>query len=239
MTSDHPTIVLVSGGWHGLPHIKPAVQPLESLGYRVLPCPLPSARGLGAQREDIDAIESAIKGELKSGRDVVLVLHSMAGRLGAEAANNILASREPNQGQIKNIIFLASFLTNEQRDVCLARLIGAGYMVPGTGSNEGFWFVDRPHEIFFNDMSPEQYKPFVDALTVQTAYAGTGLEDHTWKGIPHVLLRTTRDNTTLPEFQTWVAEQCGMEVVDIDAGHAPFVSKPEKFAEVIDGILTS
>lgn len=238
MTLSQPTIILVSGAY-GLTHIKPAVPPLEKLGYRVIPCPRPLATSAGAQQEDVHAIESAITRELDNKRDVVLVLHSAGGRVGAEAANNILNSRAQQRGSIRRIIFLATFLSDDRNDTASVRLINAGHVRPGTGSEEGFVFVDRAHEISFDDMTPEQYKPFVDALTSTRMYTNPDLEDEGWKRIPHVYLRCTRDKTTLPEFQTGIAERWSMEIVDIEAGQNPFVSRPEQFAGVVDSILTA
>jgi hypothetical protein len=61
----------------------------------------------------------------------------------------------------------------------------------------------------------------------------TGAEP--WKSIPSTYVLCVRDRAIHPDFQRWMSTRAG-EVVTLDTDHSPFMSSPEQFADLLDGI---
>ncbi|KAK3053744.1 hypothetical protein LTR09_005023 [Extremus antarcticus] len=240
MAPSNTSIILCSGAWHNEHHIKPAVPALEKAGYSVIPRPLASALSKGGWDEDVAAFESAIKTELDKGQNVALILHSAAGPPGCEAVNNILSSRGAAQSsKIVELIFVASFIRDDERDAITANLFESGFLRLGTGSDEGTLFAENGHRAFFNDMSVADAAPYIDGLGAQTAYASLGVTSEKWKEVSLTYMLCGQDNVAKPDVQEWVAKNHGMDVVRINAAHDPYVSQPEEFARLVDQILSA
>jgi pimeloyl-ACP methyl ester carboxylesterase len=70
--------------------------------------------------------------------------------------------------------------------------------------------------------------------TAAACVAGsTGAEP--WRSIPSTYVLCGRDRAIHPDFQRWMSTRAG-EVVTLDTDHSPFMSSPEQFAELLDGI---
>jgi pimeloyl-ACP methyl ester carboxylesterase len=61
----------------------------------------------------------------------------------------------------------------------------------------------------------------------------TGAEP--WKSIPSTYVLCQRDRAIHPDFQRWMSTRAG-EVVTLDTDHSPFMSLPEQFVDLLDGI---
>ncbi|KAK4619482.1 hypothetical protein CLAFUW4_10793 [Fulvia fulva] len=232
MPISRTSIIFVSGAWHTSFHIQPVIPHLEKAGYRIIPCPLPAAGTKGSTyEENYTAIQNAAEEELALGQNVALILHSAGGASGCEAVNQLLASPVNTFADSIQIIFLASFIAHEH---ITKRLMEEGHIRFDAG--EGVIYHEKPYEGFFNDMDREKARPFVEALTF---FQPTQVEfsSDVWQKVPLTHVVCERDESVLPETQVALAEQYGMKVVRLDARHDPFVSQPEKFVEVVDGIL--
>ena len=232
MATSRTSIIFVSGAWHTSFHIKPVVPYFEKAGYRIVPCPLSAAGNKGSTcEENYSAIQRAAEDELALGQNVALILHSAAGINGCEAVNQILASPVNNFADSIQIIFVGSFI--EYADIT-KRLMEEGHC--RFDAEEGLIYHEKPYEGFFNDMDREKARPFVEALTFQVP---TPIEfsSDMWQKVPLTHLICERDESVLPHTQEAVAKEYGMKVARIDAGHDPFISQPQKFVEVVDGIV--
>jgi hypothetical protein len=61
----------------------------------------------------------------------------------------------------------------------------------------------------------------------------TGTEP--WKSIPSTYVLCARDRAIYPDFQRRMSTRAG-EVVTLDTDHSPFMSSPEQFGDLPDGI---
>lgn len=85
--TDHPTVLIVSGAWHGPPHYQPLADALAADGYPVL-CPRnpTNTTALNAQEprptlaSDAEAVRAELRRLIESeGKDVLLAPHSYGG----------------------------------------------------------------------------------------------------------------------------------------------------------------
>ena len=231
---ENTSIILCSGAWHTNAHIEPVIPYFIKAGYRIVPQTLLSAGAQGLWEEDVNAVQSTILAELRSGRNVVLILHSLAGLAGFEAVNRIGASTKDYEGKIVRIIPLASFI-----DVMpiTEHLIRNDFIRPEM--EKGISWTNNGEVAFYNDISPEKAKPFIDALTSQAFYAKLpDLSSGSWRtAAPLTYLMCNQDSAVPSEFSESFAAEYGMDLVRMDAGHCPYTSQPEKFVEVVDKIL--
>ena len=231
---ENASIILCSGAWHTKAHIEPVIPFFTKAGYRLVPQTLLSAGAHGLWEEDVNGVQSNILAELRSGHNVVLILHSLAGLAGFEAVNRITASTKDYEGTIVRIIPLASFI-----DIMpvTEHLIRNNFIRPEP--EKGVSWTNNGEVAFYNDISPEKAKPFVEALTSQAFYAKLpALSSSSWStAAPLTYLMCNNDAAVPSEVSESFAADYGMDLVRMDAGHCPYTSQPEKFVEVIDKIL--
>lgn len=110
-----PTTIFVPGSWHTHSHAQPLISTLTHRGHRAISLQLVSV-GLKSPRptfaDDIDLITQGCAGEIEQGKDVLLVLHSMAGMCGAEAVNRIIAAgglkERAGKGRLVRVVLIAA-----------------------------------------------------------------------------------------------------------------------------------
>ena len=232
---ENTSIILCSGAWHAQAHIDPVIPYFTKAGYKIIPQTLPSAGpALRTWLDDVKAIQSTTLAELKAGHQVVLILHSLAGLAGLEAINQITERPQEFSETIKHIILVGSFIN---MDPVTEVLLTNNFMQ--VDAEKGLLHISRGEVGFYNDISLEQAQPFIDALTTQALFRDPPkLSSERWrKAAKLTYLLCNQDNVVLPEIGERKAEEFGMQVVRMDAGHCPFTTQPERFMEVVDGIL--
>ena len=234
MAMGNTSIILCTGAWHTEFHAQPAASALQKFGYRVVPRPLVSAGNKVGMEEDIKAIETAVSSELEGGQEICVIVHSAAGTPGCEAVNRILDRGYSGVGKIVRIIFVASML---QHDEVVEHLTREGHM--RVDLEQGVAYPEKAETGLFNDMTSEAAQPFIDALAWQALYPQIPLSSESWRKVAGSFLICLRDNAVPLKIQEKVASEYGMQVLRLDAGHEPFISQPEKFAEIVDGMLRS
>lgn len=163
--SSKPIIIFCSGAWHTEAHIRPIIPHFENIGYKVVACPLPTAGQREAQSpaETIKALQSTFEAGLESNSTVALILHSAAGRFGTLAINNILEKTPEAKDRI-HILYLGTSLGH---GFFLENLMAKGYI--RKSAETGTVYTENAQELFYNDMSEEDAKPFIEALTFQVS----------------------------------------------------------------------
>ncbi|KAK3715394.1 hypothetical protein LTR37_007122 [Vermiconidia calcicola] len=234
MAVKNTSIILCTGAWHTEFHAQPAVLALQKSGYRVISRPLVSAGNKAGRQEDIEAIEAAISSELQDGHEVCLIVHSAAGTPGCEAVNRILDRGGSGADRIVRIIFVAAVLQNDE---VVEHLKREGNI--RLDLEQGVAYPEKAEKGLFNDMTSEAAQPFIEALTWQALYPQTPLSSTSWRKVALSYLICLQDNAVPLKIQETVGSEYGMQVVRLDAGHEPFISQPEKFVEVVDGMLRS
>lgn len=92
--------------------------------------------------------------------------------------------------------------------------------------------IENPGTAFFNDLSPADAQPWVDALG-PGYYLGRGpvITSEEWREAPILAILCRKDNAIPPERQEMMWQ--GVEAEWIDAAHTPYVSQPKELAEML------
>ncbi|EME82389.1 uncharacterized protein MYCFIDRAFT_82309 [Pseudocercospora fijiensis CIRAD86] len=231
MSENKPAIIFCSGAWHREAHIKPILPHFETAGYKVIPHPLVSAGDKTMTAEDaVKSFVSVIEPELKKGR-VALILHSAAGPVGLAATHDILAA-QPDAKDKLVIMMLGSFL---EYGPVTKFLFEKGYA--DFGRVDGTIECHKAMEAFFNDMAEADAQPYIDALVYQGMAGSPDERSESWKQCQVWCILTEQDKCVPADWQEKMAEEHGLHIARIDAGHDPFISQPAKLVDVIDQAL--
>lgn len=243
MDSEKTSIVFVSGAWHTEFHFQPCIAPFERRGYRIITCPI-LANGIKDPRpvfaEEVQNVVSKMTAEVLSGQNICLMAHSAGGVIACEAASQfLLGAAFEQKARLTDLIFLASFLNLGRT---FKRSDEVGWRKPNP--ENGYLYVEDPARVFYNTMTAADAQPFVDALVPFKRAEDTPvtLENEAWKKVPkRTYVACSQDQVQIPEFQDLEIEESGWSVAGKEKkfDHCPFVSKPEEFVGVVDGILRS
>ena len=229
------SIILVPGQWHTEFHIQPCLAPLKAAGYKVIPSPLLCV-GIQETRstfaDEVANISSAIVSEVNQGQEVCVVAHSASGLPACEAVNKYLTTNADKKHLVR-LVLVASFLDHARtRNISFAQ----GWLT--VDLDAGTSIALNAEEVFYNDMPVEQSRPFVEGLKTAMLWqdlAGTSNDE--WKTVRKAFILCLQDNAVAPDIQRLEIAENGFEEFEMDAGHCPFVSMPEKFVTVLDQIL--
>jgi pimeloyl-ACP methyl ester carboxylesterase len=224
--TDRGTMVLIHGAWHG-PWVWARVQPhLISAGWRVLTVKLPSvADGSDPQVGMMADAEHIHRQLIDIDEPIVVVAHSYAGVPVSQAAAGLL--------NVRHIVYLTAF----QLDV------GDSLMSVAAGRTPTWWQINppittvrNPHDVFYNDMTPEdaawataQLKPHNYAVATEA------LTQAAWHTIPSTYVVCERDRAIPPSTQEAMATRA-TQVHRLPTSHSPFLSQPSATARLIGEI---
>jgi pimeloyl-ACP methyl ester carboxylesterase len=218
-------LMLVHGVAHGAWCWSRTRADLVGRGHEVFAVDLPLT-GLG---DDAAEVRRALH---DWGRDVVLVGHSYAGLVISKAA--------AERSDVQHLVYVAAMMV-DGGDVYLNRMsefpaapINDEVELTADGN-----FVVRPETAvgcFYNECDRGEAADAARRLRPTAAACvavPTGAEP--WKWIPSTYVLCVRDRAIHPDFQRWMSTRAG-EVVTLDTDHSPFMSLPEQFADLLDGI---
>jgi pimeloyl-ACP methyl ester carboxylesterase len=218
-------LMLVHGVAHGAWCWSRTRTDLVGRGHDVFAVDLP----LTGLDDDAAALRRALDGW---GQDVVLVGHSYGGLVISKAA----AARP----DVQHLVYVAAMLV-DAGDVFLecmtsfpAAPLSAGVELTADGN-----FVVPPDaaiECFYNECDKSDAAEAAGRLRPTSAAClavPTGAEP--WRLIRSTYVLCERDRAIHPDFQRWMSARAG-EVVTLDTDHSPFMSLPEQFADLLDGI---
>ncbi|WUH91948.1 alpha/beta hydrolase [Streptomyces sp. NBC_00433] len=173
--------------------------------------------------EDVAAVRQAL---LDSAEPTVVVAHSYGGIVTAEAAAGI--------GSVRHLVMVSSYLPE----------VGQSLSEFGDGSPAPFLDVDpgagtfgvRPEllvDTFLQDCAPEVRTQAADHLARQSAKViGQPVGAAAWQQVPSTYLVCAQDRGTPPRLQREFARRAG-NVVELDAGHHPFLSRPAAVRDLL------
>ena len=204
-------------GWERL------VAALESRGHRGLPVDL-----AGVEELSVDRYAARVAGQLPA--DVhapILVAHSGSGPVLPSAARLLSARRQ---------VWLAAFVPASGR-----ALLEEIRSVPTDIFNPEWLGKDPTTDpvlasyFLFHDCDLETLQW---ALSTLRSFAPSALYTDPVALLPQVpstYIVAIRDRTLKPDWCRRAAQQrLGAEIIDIDAGHCPHVSKPEQVADILN-----
>ncbi|WP_437781661.1 alpha/beta fold hydrolase [Sorangium sp. So ce1097] len=236
--SERNTYVLVHGAFVGGWAWDKVVPLLEAGGNEVIALDLPAHGDDQTPLADAslqaytDAVVEAIDG---ASRPVVLVGHSMGGTVVSQAA-------EARPDKVKTLVYLTAFLMKDGQSLSeeWADDDGAAikaYAVPSSdGTSLSFkegWAADA----FCQDCSPEDIARLESHLREEPAKPfgePIHVTEERWGSVPRVYIEALKDLAISPaeQKQQYTALPCE-RVISLDAGHAPFLTKPNELAEAL------
>jgi pimeloyl-ACP methyl ester carboxylesterase len=200
------------------------IEPLTERGITSVAVPLPSCgeagSGLGDLYDDIGACRGAIR---SVDGPVVLCGHSYGGMIITEAGVD---------ERVVELIYVTSVMPDAGQSQ--AELIG-GEPAPWMRPGEGTVGVDPDmvREYFLQDCDEPTTEAAVARLTRQSlAPFGQPPREIAWRSTPSSYIVCTQDLATPAETQRGRI-RAGAHHVKFAAGHHPFLSRPDAFAEVL------
>ncbi|WP_430783422.1 alpha/beta hydrolase [Actinoplanes sp. G11-F43] len=188
-------------------------------------CENPAEAGLA---EDIAAVRAVLT---ESSEPTVLVGHSYGGIVASEAA--------VGADSVRHMLFISSYLPAPGESLST---FGAPEPPPFLDFDPaGGTFTARPElfaETFAQDCPPEIVREGARRLARQNiAVLQQPVRNVAWPGLPTTYLVCTEDRGTPAAAQREFARRAGT-VIEVAAGHHPFLSRPETVAEIIGALST-
>ena len=218
-------LMLVHGVAHGAWCWSRTRADLVRRGHDVFAVDLP----LTSLDDDATAVRRALD---EWGRHAVLVGHSYAGLVTSRAA--------AERTDVQHLVYVAAMLI-DGGDVYLDRM----RTFPAAPINDkvelsadGNFVVPAEAAVgcFYNECDSGEATETARRLrptAVACLAVATGAEP--WRSIPSTYVLCERDRAIHPDFQRWMSTRAG-DVVTLDTDHSPFMSMPERFADLVDGI---
>ena len=216
--------ILVHGAWHGGWCWSQLVPLLEKGGLDVTTLDLPSAGGGGDLYADAQVVRDAIG---SSEEPAVVVGHSYGGAVITEGA----AGCE----QVGHLVYVCAF----QLDVGESLLGVLDHQVPPwirVDEAAGTSWVPDPVPVFYGDVEPSLAEASAARLAPQslTSFAQP-LTRAAWRDVPSTYLACTEDRAIPHPAQQGMSQRSGT-VHTLQSSHSPFLSLPQRVADVVVGL---
>lgn len=173
--------------------------------------------------EDVAAVRQVLR---DGDEPTVVVAHSYGGIITAEAAAGIAS--------VRHLVLISSYLPEAGQSLSE---FGDGSPAPFLDiAPEAGTFGVRPEllvDTFLQDCDPEVRAQAADHLARQSVkVTGQPIGAAAWKQVPSTYLVCTRDRGTPPQLQREFARRAD-SVVELDAGHHPFLSRPAAVRDLL------
>ena len=222
-----PTFVLVHGAWHGAWCWQPLGAVLDDRGLAHDALDLPSSSGLDAS-VDMNTDVMALRRFCHDRGPVVLVAHSYAGAVVAEAA--------PKIDGLAGIVYLAALLPRVGQTASdVTRAYGVRSALDATirRDDEGFLLLDpEPASLaLYGDCDTVTRQWAINKVSNQTFASFRTVRTSENVAVASTYVICSRDQALAPEVQERIAQDCD-DVVALDSDHSPFLSHPEELADL-------
>jgi pimeloyl-ACP methyl ester carboxylesterase len=214
---------------------------LEAQGHAVTVVDLPgrNATGPAAQAVTFGDYVATVRAAVEAAPEpVILVGHSFGGMTISRVA-------EEAPDRVARLVYVAAYVPVSGESMqALAEsdhdngFTAESFVVAADYASASILAADQVG-IFLNDGMPDQQAALGPAmLNEPLGPIGTPVElGAAFAGVPKADIRTLRDRAVSPELQTRMIERGGIaEVSDIDAGHLPFVTRPDEVADLLAGL---
>ena len=176
--------------------------------------------------EDVTAVRQVLTA---SDEPAVVVAHSYGGIVTAEAAAGV--------GAVQHLLLVSSYLPEVGQSLSS---FGDGEPAPFLDIDpDGGTFTvrrDALAETFLQDCDPEIQLQATDKTARQSLHVlGQPVQSAAWQHVPSTYLVCARDGGTPAERQREFAEKAA-GVVELDAGHHPFLSQPAALRDLVLGL---
>ena len=231
--------ILIHGAWEESRMWQYVTPILEKNGHKVTALDLP---GHGENMLPISQVTMAgyidyVMGAInKLDHKVILVGHSMTGTVISQVAELI-------PGKIEKLIYVAAFLLNEGESVLEAMQNDSdGKFFPEVIFSDDQTYAMIPEQtlrtIGLHDVKENIIQRVLPLMASQQAtepfMAKVAVSEKSFGSVPKTYIRTSIDKVTSPALQdTMIANWEVETVLDIESGHFPAFSAPEKLAELM------
>ena len=176
--------------------------------------------------EDVAAVREVLTA---SDEPTVIVAHSYGGIVTAEAATDV--------DTVRHVLLISSYLAEVGESLSS---FGDGEPAPFLDIDpEGGTFTVQPDALvntFLQDCDPEIQRAAMDKTARQSLQAiGQPVQSTAWRSVPSTYLLCERDRGTPAQLQRQYAGRAG-RVVELDAGHHPFLSQPAAVRDLVLGL---
>jgi len=186
----------------------------------------PAGAGGPGLAEDVAAVRQVLTA---SDEPTVVVAHSYGGIVTAEAATGVDA--------VRHLLYVSSYLPE------------VGQSLSSFGDSEPAPFLDidpsggtftvRPDALagtFLQDCDPEIWRQAMDKTAQQSLNVlAQPVRSAAWRNVPSTYLVCAQDRGTSAQLQREYAGRAG-SVVELDAGHHPFLSQPTAVRDLVLGL---
>jgi pimeloyl-ACP methyl ester carboxylesterase len=176
--------------------------------------------------EDVASVRQVLTA---SDEPTVVVAHSYGGIVAAEAAAGVDA--------VRHLLLVSSYLPEVGQSLSS---FGGEEPAPFLDIDpEGGTFTVRPDalaETFLQDCAPEiQRQAMAKTARQSLAVLAQPVQSAAWQHVPSTYLVCTQDQGTSADLQREFAGRAG-SVVELDAGHHPFLSQPAAIRDLVLGL---
>ncbi|CAG8953447.1 hypothetical protein HYFRA_00010196 [Hymenoscyphus fraxineus] len=244
MTTQKPTFLLVHGAWHPPSCYQTLITtlsssfPVKTITHLSLN---PSDPQTATCSADTNTLRSTLLSLLSAGKEVILLTHSYGGIPGHAAAHGLsrqIYARAGKPGGVIGVINMAAFIIPEGQSL-LAGEENAAWIKEDDPS-PGICTVPFPIPVFYQDAPPETALAVSSSLLPHSILSfNSPSPAPAWKDPEFVgrlaYIRCMQDRAIPASMQDLMIKDSGVEWVvrDIDAGHSPFLSRPEELSDIL------
>ncbi len=228
--------ILIHGAWEESRAWDDVLPVLQQNGHTVTAIDLP---GNGKNKQPIPQvtmasyIQTVVNVIKQLDHQIILVGHSMTGAVISQVAEQI-------PEKIERLIYVAAFLLKNGGSVLEAMQSDAeGEFLPEIVFSDDQTYATVPEQalrsIGFHDVEETVIQRVLPLMTEQQAtepfMAKVVVSEENFGSVPKTYIRTTIDKVTSPALQDTMIANWGVETVhDLESGHFPAFSVPEKLA---------
>ncbi|KAL0938486.1 uncharacterized protein CTRU02_205096 [Colletotrichum truncatum] len=240
MSSAKPTFVLAPGAWHKETCYSPVQQILNAKGYDVEAVEYPSVGAVPATKglaDDAAAVRAVLQRLADEGKEIVLVVHSYGGLVGANAVEGLGfkdRAKEGKKGGVITFVYLTAFVVPLGKSI--KEMLGGQFLPWMKFEDDGRVFALTPEEIFYHDVHPDIQKKSIEELQHQSSPVFSDVVTHEpWHTIDSMYFFCEDDKAIPHAIQQNMATLLGPNgfTYTTKASHSPFLSVPN---EVVSGL---
>ena len=227
------TFGLVHGAGHGAWCWERLVPILEGLGHRTVAMSLPADDPEAGCVRYAEVVDRA----LPAADDLILVGHSLAG-----LTIPLVAAHRP----VRRLVFLCALVPSFGRTLLdqvrtepeIYHPVLRGHPGRVTDSDGAVWFRDEAaaRDVFFHDCAPDDVRWAFARLKPQAAAPRREpCPLSAWPPGERAYVLCRDDHAVSPDWSRRAArERLGVEPIELDGSHSPFLSRPATLAAVLD-----
>lgn len=265
MAANKPTIVIVPGAWQLRSSWEAFISIARSAGYPIEYVDPPTLGGtalpLAGLADDVKAVRDTLDVLLNEGKRVTILCHSAGGLVASNAVEGLdTASRAAGglKGGVSQVIFVSAFMVPAGKSLLgllggqplpwMKLMVSQMHSESVTKSESNLEQDDRvvgnPEmmpNVVFNDLDEDAQKKWSNEMTHSALGLFTtpsGFEP--WaNSIPIAYIFCTEDNALPYPVQQQLSLQGGPDLVSVqlDAGHCPFLSIPDRLLTAMESIM--